>query len=87
MGELGRGSSAGCSHCAELTGKLAQVYRRARRAGQLHPALTPAPAASATCSFLVGLVRLWLMDRAGGPIRSSAGTIIRSHIDSYRNGH
>jgi len=45
------------------------------------------PAASATCSFLVGLVRLWLMDRAGGPMRRSAGTIIRSHIDSYRNSH
>jgi TetR/AcrR family acrAB operon transcriptional repressor len=87
VGELGRELGRQRSRCAELTGKLAQVYRRARRAGQLQPALTPALAASATCSFLVGLVRLWLMDRAGGPIRSSAGTIIRSHIDSYRNGH
>jgi len=87
VGELGRELDRQRSRCAELTGKLAQVYRRARRAGQLHPALAPAVAASATCSFLVGLVRLWLMDRAGGPIRSSAGTIIRSHIDSYRNGH
>jgi TetR/AcrR family acrAB operon transcriptional repressor len=87
VGELGRELDRQRTRCAELTGRLAQVYRRARRSGQLHSALTPALAASATCSFLVGLVRLWLMDRAGGPIRSSAGTIIRSHIDSYRNGH
>ena len=87
VGELGRELDRQRTRCTELTGKLAQVYRRARRAGQLHPALTPAAAASATCSLLVGLVRLWLMDRVGGPIRRSAGTIIRSHIDSYRNGH
>jgi TetR/AcrR family acrAB operon transcriptional repressor len=74
------------SRCAELTGKLAQVYRRARRAGQLRPGLTPALAATATCSFLIGLVRLWLMDGARGPVRSAAGTVIRAHIDSYRNG-
>ena len=84
--ELGRELDRQRSRCADLTGKLAQVYRRARRSGQLRAELAPATAATATCSFLIGLVRLWLMDRAGGPIRSSADTVIRSHIDSYRNG-
>ncbi|HET7765196.1 MAG TPA: TetR family transcriptional regulator [Burkholderiales bacterium] len=85
VGELGRELDRQRSRCTELTGKLAQVYRRARRAGQLRPGLTPAPAASATCSFLIGLVRLWLMDKAHGPIRGAADTIIKSHIDSYRH--
>jgi TetR/AcrR family acrAB operon transcriptional repressor len=84
--ELARELDRQRSRCAELTGKLAQVYRRARRAGQLRPGLTPALAATATCSFLVGLVRLWLMDGARGPVRSAADAAIRSHIDSYRNG-
>ena len=84
VGELGRELHRQRNRCAELTGKLAQVYRRARRAGQLRAGLTPAPAASATCSFLIGLVRLWLMDRARGPVRGAADAIIKSHIDSYR---
>jgi TetR/AcrR family acrAB operon transcriptional repressor len=84
VGELGRELDRQRSRCAELTGKLAQVYRRARRTGQLRPGLAPDAAALATCGFLVGLVRLWLMDGTHGPIRRSAGAIIRSHIDSYR---
>jgi TetR/AcrR family acrAB operon transcriptional repressor len=84
VGELGRELDRQRSRCTELTRKLAQVYRRAKRAGQLRPGLTPVPAAAATCSFLIGLVRLWLMDRARGPVRSAADAIIKSHIDSYR---
>jgi len=37
VGELGRELDRQRSRCSELTGKLAQVYRRARRAGQLRP--------------------------------------------------
>jgi TetR/AcrR family acrAB operon transcriptional repressor len=84
VGELGRELRRQRNRCAELTGKLAQVYRRARRAGQLRAGLTPAPAASATCSFLIGLVRLWLMDKTRGPVRGAADAIIKAHIDSYR---
>src|SRR5262249_54333830 len=84
VGELGRELERQRTRCSELTGKLAQVSRRARGAGQLRPGLTPGLAASATCSFLVGLVRMWLMDAARGPVRRAADTIIRSHIDSYR---
>ena len=84
VGEFGRELDRQRNRCGELTGKLSRVYGRARRAGQLRPGLTPGGAASATCSFLIGLVRMWLMDRAGGPVRRGAGKIIRSHIDSYR---
>jgi TetR/AcrR family transcriptional regulator, acrAB operon repressor len=84
VGELERELGRQRSRCTDLYGKLAQVYRRAQRAGQLRPGLAPTLAAFATCSFLVGLVRLWFMDKARGPIRSRADTIIKSHIDSYR---
>jgi len=86
VGELGRELHRQRDRCNELTGKLARVYQRARRAGQLRSGLAPTAAALATCSFLIGLVRLWLMDGAGGPVRKAADTIIRSHIDSYRQG-
>jgi len=84
VGELERELDRQRSRCTELTGKLAQIYRRAKRAGQLRHGLAPATAALATCGFLIGLVRLWLMDGARGPIRRGADAIIESHIDSYR---
>jgi AcrR family transcriptional regulator len=84
VGELRRELDRQRTRCSELTGRLAQVYRRARRAGQLRPGLTPGVAASATCSFLIGLVRMCLMDGSRGPVRRAADAIIRSHIDSYR---
>jgi len=84
VGELERELGRQRSRCAELTGRLAQVYRRAQRAGQLRRGLAPAAAALATCGFLIGFVRLWLMDGAGGPVRKRAGAIIKSHIDGYR---
>jgi TetR/AcrR family acrAB operon transcriptional repressor len=84
VGELRRELDRQRSRCSDLADKLAQVYRRARRTGQLRPGLTPVAAASATCSFLIGLMRLWLMDRPRGPVRRAAGAIIKSHIASYR---
>jgi TetR/AcrR family transcriptional regulator, acrAB operon repressor len=84
VGELQRELDRQRSRCTDLHGNLARVYRSAQRAGQLRPGLTPALAAVATCSFLIGLVRMWLMDKAGGPVRSKADTIIEAHIDSYR---
>ncbi|HZR70206.1 MAG TPA: TetR family transcriptional regulator [Burkholderiales bacterium] len=72
------------NRCTELYTKLAGVYRRAERARQLRKGLKPAPAALATCSFLVGLVRLWLMDRAGKQVRSKAKSIVKAHVDSLR---
>lgn len=84
VGELGRELDRQRSRCTELTGRLSQVYLRAKRAGQLRRGLAPGAAALATCGFLIGLVRLWLMDGSRGPIRKAAGAIIKSHIDSYR---
>jgi TetR/AcrR family acrAB operon transcriptional repressor len=84
VGELERELGRQRSRCTDLYDKLAKVYRHAQRAGQLRRGLTPTLAAFATCSFLIGLVRLWFMDGARGPIRRTADKIIKSHIDGYR---
>jgi len=87
-----------CEYVGELGRELdrpAQPLQRAHRQARSglpacaarRPAASRAdarPGASATCSFLIGLVRLWLMDRARGPVRRAAGAIIKLHIDSYR---
>jgi TetR/AcrR family transcriptional regulator, acrAB operon repressor len=84
VGELERELDLHNNRCTELYAKLTQVYRRAERAGQLRRGLRPAYAALATCSFLVGLVRLWLMDRSGKLVRSKANAVIKAHLASQR---
>ena len=86
VGELERELDLHNSRCTELYEKLTQVYRRAERAGQLREGLRPGPAALATCSFLIGLVRLWLMDGNGKLVRSKAQTVAKSHLASQRRG-
>jgi TetR/AcrR family transcriptional regulator, acrAB operon repressor len=84
VGELERELDLHNSRCAELYTKLTAVYRRAERAGQLRKGLKPAPAALATCSFLVGLVRLWLLDTTGRRVRSKSKSVVKSHVESLR---
>jgi TetR/AcrR family acrAB operon transcriptional repressor len=84
VGELERELNLHNNRCAELYTKLTAVYRRAERAGQLRKGLKPAPAALATCSFLVGLVRLWLLDTTGKRVRSKSKSVVKSHVESLR---
>jgi TetR/AcrR family transcriptional regulator, acrAB operon repressor len=84
VGELERELDLHNNRCTELYAKLTQVYRRAERARQLRPGLRPAAAALATCSFLIGLVRLWLMDRNGKMVRSKARAVVKAHLQSQR---
>src|SRR5437660_1667015 len=72
VGELERELDLHNNRCTELYTKLTQVYRRAERARQLRPGLRPGSAALVTCSFLIGLIRLWLMDRSGKLVRGKA---------------
>jgi TetR/AcrR family transcriptional regulator, acrAB operon repressor len=85
VGELERELDLQNNRCAELYSKLTQVYRRAERAGQLRKGLRPAAAALATCSFLVGLIRLWLMDQSGKLVRSKARAVVKAYLASQRD--
>ena len=72
--------------CSELISKLTQTYVRAQRTGQLRIGLRPPMAALQTCSFLIGLTRLWLLDGKRSLVRRVARRLISSHVAGHRRG-
>jgi len=84
VGELERELGLQRSRCSELISKLTRIYRRARRAGQLRVGLRPATAALETCSFLIGLTRLWLLDARRSLVRRVARRLISVHVTGHR---
>jgi TetR/AcrR family acrAB operon transcriptional repressor len=73
--------------CSELITKLTQTYGRAQRAGQLRIGLRPPMVAVETCSFLIGLTRLWLLDARRSLVRRVARRLISAHVASHRRGN
>ncbi len=86
VGELERELGLQRSRCSELVSKLTQAYGRARRAGQLRGGLRPSMAALETCSFVIGLTRLWLLDAKGSLLRRVARRLISAHVTGHRRG-
>ncbi|HEX7465576.1 MAG TPA: TetR family transcriptional regulator [Usitatibacter sp.] len=69
---------------AELAGELDRVYRAAARLGQLRKGVVPRLAALETCAFLMGTMRLWLLDRDGTLVRGDAAKLMRTHMANLR---
>ena len=69
---------------AELAGELERVYRAAARLGQLRKGIAPRLAALETCAFLMGAMRLWLLDGDGTVFRKDAAKLMRAHIANLR---
>jgi TetR/AcrR family acrAB operon transcriptional repressor len=86
VGELERELGLQRLRCSELVSKLTQTYGRARRAGQLRAGLRPSMAALETCSFVIGLTRLWLLDAKGSLLRRVARRLISAHVAGHRRG-
>jgi len=86
VGELERELGLQRLRCSELVSKLTQTYGRARRAGQLRAGLRPSMAALETCSFVIGLTRLWLLDAKGSLLRRVARRLISAHVIGHRRG-
>jgi TetR/AcrR family transcriptional regulator, acrAB operon repressor len=86
VGELERELGLQRLRCSELVSKLTQAYRRARRAGGLRAGLRPSMAALETCSFVIGLTRLWLLDAKGSLLRRVARRLISAHVAGHRRG-
>ena len=84
VGELERELGLQRLRCSELVSKLTQTYGRARRAGQLRAGLRPSMAALETCSFVIGLTRLWLLDAKGSLLRRVARQLISAHVTGHR---
>src|SRR5690242_16573087 len=86
VGELERELALHRSRCSELVSKLTRIYGRARRAGQLRVGLGPSTAALDTCSFVIGLTRLWLLDGGRSLVRRVARGLISAHVAGHRRG-
>jgi len=86
VGELERELGLQRLRCSELVSKLTQTYGRARRTGQLRVGLRPAMAALETCSFVIGLTRLWLLDARRSLVRRVARRLISAHVAGHRRG-
>jgi TetR/AcrR family acrAB operon transcriptional repressor len=86
VGEIEVDMKRQVARSAELIEKLEAVYRTAARKRSLRKGITPRLAALETCAFLVGLVRLWLLDSASKVIRKETTALIRAHVDNLRAG-
>jgi TetR/AcrR family transcriptional regulator, acrAB operon repressor len=86
VGELERELALQRLRCSELISKLTQAYGRAQRAGRLRVGLRPPMAAVETCSFLMGLTRLWLLDAKRSFVRRVARRLISAHVAGHRRG-
>jgi len=84
VGDLQRDMKRQISRCDELTRELEQAYRVAAREGCLREGVEAGVAALESCAFLVGLMRMWLLDAGGKLIKPHVATLIDAHIDRFR---
>ena len=70
--------------CRDLESRIATAYRRAVDAGVMRADLDPDHAALATCVFVTGLLRLWLMDSDATIVRNRACALVAAHIAVLR---
>jgi len=73
------------AHYVELCAKLTQVYEQAFSVGLLRANISPRQAALGTAVFLVGLIRMWLVDQDGTLVRESTNELIAEHVAAYRS--
>lgn len=64
--------------------KLLRVYEEAERKGQLRPGMPPRFAALNTMCFIMGLLRMWLLDGRHRLVRCDAAALIHAHVDERR---
>ena len=70
----------------EIIEVLAKVYRRARRVGQLRAGITPKLAAVESYAFMMGLLRLWLLDSEASIVRPVVAALVAAHVNGRRIG-
>ena len=68
----------------EIVDVLTRVYRRAGRIGWLRPDIPPKVAAVETLAFIVGPIRLWLLDQRAGIVRPIVPALIAAHANGRR---
>jgi len=70
--------------CNELTQNFVALYEPARAAKSLRSDVAPEIAARGTIVFIVGMLRLWLIDRGRTMQRHSVDDMIAAHVKMLR---
>jgi TetR/AcrR family acrAB operon transcriptional repressor len=84
VGEMDDDMRRQAGRMAEVTEKLERAYRAAGRKALLRKGVTPKLAALETVTFLLGLIRLWLLDAGGTLVRRDAARLVKAHVASLR---
>jgi TetR/AcrR family acrAB operon transcriptional repressor len=84
VGDFARDMKRQTTRCGEISAQLEIAFRKAARAGQLRAGLGSETAALQTCAFLVGLVRLWLLDSGKKLVRGKVAALIAAHMHGIR---
>jgi TetR/AcrR family acrAB operon transcriptional repressor len=84
VGEFERDMGRQLAKLMLLDQHLERAYKAARRKGTLRADVDPALAAQETCVFLVGAVRMWILDERGKWIRGKLDALVRAHVEHLR---
>ena len=63
---------------------MSRPCRGASRRGMLRKGLSARLASLNTAAFLLGVVRMWLMDTSGTLLRNEAEDLVRAHVARLR---
>jgi TetR/AcrR family acrAB operon transcriptional repressor len=86
VGEIEAEMQRQVERTAELVARLEAAYRVAAKLGRLRKGVTAHMAAIDTTAFLVGLIRLWLLDEGGKLARKNVARIVHTHVSNLRAG-
>jgi len=84
VGELQKDMKRQIARCDTLTQELEAAFAEAAREGVLGKGIEARTAALESCSFLIGLVRMWLLDSGGKLIKPHVAKVVDAHVDRFR---
>lgn len=84
IGTIGADVQQHLSEVDEFRAKLQRVYEEAQQRGQLRPGIPPRFAALDSMCFIMGLLRVWLLDEARHLVRDDSRALILAHVDERR---
>lgn len=89
MSDLSSGAD-GCAHAArvesEMRAVVERIMRRAKQAGSLHPAFSPAEAAVFLTATIVGLFTEWLRSGKAFPLALRGDRLLRCQVAMLQSG-
>lgn len=84
VGNIGADVAQHLAQVDEFRAKLQRVYEEAEARGQLRPGIPPRFAALDSMCFIMGLLRMWLLDENRQLLREDSRALIAAHVDERR---